>query len=466
MADDIEYKKKPWGIIAALVVVFILGFAGGYVPFHSTTAKTSTVHIVFYESLATSEANFVNDTLIPQFDAQHPGTTVTLVNVGSGDTSKDILALEQSGKVGPVVVGQDNLEIGQLIYSSSGNIMMNLTNVSSNMLPTTIIPAAKSMINYEKQVFGGVYFFPFRANIPLVFYNKTAFSQAGISTPPSNYTALLNDLHNIKSKTGKDALMIQGGSTNPPRGGSSTATELYQMMVQYGGNPLYANDTGDIHAFEMLYNLSDYFAPSYTTGYWGSYHGLAVGNYSILDYQWPYIYNQLTNTTTGYKMTNQTLGVYAGPNGSVNGNHLLGGDVLYIPKGATDVPQLESFITFLLGAQAQREYMIAMSWPAINLAAYVDLPAAESPVFLAESQAIQTGIFLRNPTPWITEWQTVLDEKAFNPLIVDHQGNTVANITAALSAVHSTMYTYIRENYGQANATLYNNPANYAPISV
>ena len=87
-------------------------------------------------------------------------------------------------------------------------------------------------------------------------------------------------------------------------------------------------------------------------------------------------------------------------------------------------------------------------------------------MFLAESQAIQTGIFLRNPTPWITEWQTVLDTKAFNPLIVDHQGNTVANITAALSNVHSTMYTYIRENYGQANATLYNNPANYAPISV
>lgn len=464
MANEEEYKKKPWGWVAAVIIVFIVGFSAGYFPFsHGTSNTNSTVNVQFYSSLATSEASFINNTLIPQFEAQHPGTHVTLVNVGSGATSKDVLALEQSGKVGPVVVGQDNLEIGQLIYSSSGNVMMNLTNASTSMLPTTIIPAAKSMISYENSVFGGVYFFPWRANIPLTFYNQTLFTKEKIS-PPQNDTALISDLKTLSTDGYPNQLMIQGGGVNGHY--SSTATELYQTMVQYGGNPLYANDTGDVHAFQFLYNLTPYFTPNYVNGYWGSYHGLAVGNYSMLDYQWPYIYSTLTTSTSGYQMTNKTLGVYAGPNGTVNGQHLLGGDVLYIPKGATDVPQLESFITFMLGSQAQREYMINQSWPAINQAAYVDLPAGQSAVFSAEAQAINNGVFLRNPTPWITEWNTIIVQKAYDPLIVKGHGNTVANITADLAAAHSAMYTYIQQNYGQANATLYNNDANYAPISV
>ncbi len=465
MADEEEFRKKPWGWVAAVIIVFIVGFSAGYFPFsHSTGNTNKTVDVQFYSSLATSEAAFINNTLIPQYEQQHPGTHVTLVNVGSGDTSKDVLALEKAGNVGPVVVGQDNLEIGQLIYSSSGNVMMNLTNVSSKMMPTTIIPAAQSMVNYEKKVFGGVYFFPWRANIPLTFYNQSTFSHYGI-TPPKNNTALLQDLSLLKNKTGHGQLMIQGGGYNGHY--SSTATELYQMMVQYGGNPLYANDTGDVHAFQFLYNLTPYMTSNYVNGYWGSYHGLAVGNYSMLDYQWPYIYSTLTSGgSSGYSMTNKTLGVYAGPNGTVNGQHLLGGDVLYIPHGASDVPQLESFITFMLGAQAQREYMLNQSWPAINQAAYVDLPASQSAVFSAEAQAINNGVFLRNPTPWITEWNTIIVQKAYDPLIVKGQGNTVANITAALAQAHIAMYNYIQQNYGQANATLYNNDANYAPISV
>ena len=96
-------------------------------------------------------------------------------------------------------------------------------------------------------------------------------------------------------------------------------------MVQFGGNPFLLNDSGDVQTFQYLYNLSSYFNANYIHGYWGSYVGLARGSYQILDYQWPYVYGLLTNSTLG--MTSQTLGVYAGPAGPVNSNHLLGGDV-------------------------------------------------------------------------------------------------------------------------------------------
>ena len=58
--------------------------------------------------VAASEAKYINNTLIPQFEAEYPGIHVNFVNVGSGDVSKDILALEKSGKVGSIVAGQDN----------------------------------------------------------------------------------------------------------------------------------------------------------------------------------------------------------------------------------------------------------------------------------------------------------------------------------------------------------------------
>lgn len=458
-----EYeRKKTWPWVVALVVVAVIAFSAGYFPFHAQAPK-QTVDIQFYESLATSEQTFVTQTLIPQFEAQYPGIHVTLVNFGSGGVSENILALEKSGQVGAIVAGQDNLEIGQLIYSSSGNVLMNLSNVTSTILPSSIIPAASNLVKFENTVFGGVYFVPFRGNVPLVFYNKTAFANAGITAPPATDAQLLQDAQLIKNKTGQNAIMMQGASTNGGHSGSSTATELYQWMVQYGGNPLYLNDSGDIHAMQFLYNASSYFSPSITHGYWGSYNGLAVGNYSILDYQWPYIYNTLT--TSPYSMTNSTLGVYPGPAGPVNGNHLLGGDVLFIPKGATNIPSLETFMTFLDGATAQKETLLNLSWVAINSQAYTNLPSKYSVIDAALGNAISSGIFLRNPTPWITEWQVILDNKVFNPVFVTHSSGYSA-IPALLQSAHIAMYNYIQSNYGSTNATLYQNDSNYAPISV
>lgn len=463
VVDDIK-EKRPWAWIIAIAIVAIVAFSAGYFPFHSTTSS-NTVHVQFYESLAPSEASYMNNTLIPMFEQQYPGIKVTLVNVGSGQVSTDVLAMEQSGNVGPVVAGQDNLEIGQLIYSSSGNVLMNLTNSSSAVLPSHLTPAGQNLTNYEKSVFGGTYFFPFRGNVPLVFYNKTALSSAGISTPPATYSGLLRDLSALNNTTHSGQLMIQGGSTNGARGGSSTATEMYQLMDQFGGNPLYLKDSGDIRAIQYLYNLSKYFAPGFTSGYWGTYSGLAQGSYSILDYQWPYVYNSLT--TSPYNMSTSTLGFYPGPSGPNNSNHLLGGDVLFIPKGATNVPSLEAFMHFLLSAKVQKDTLLNLSWVAINSAAYQNLPAAYSAIDGALGNATASGLFLRNPTPWITEWQTIFCNDVFNKLFPTSGTTTgYASIPSLMSAAHNATSAYILQNYGSANATLYQNPNAYAPITV
>ena len=103
-SNEVE-PKRPWGWVAAVIIVAIVAFSAGYFPFHSSQTSPSTVNVQFYESLASSEATYMNNTLIPQFETEYPGIHVSLVNVGSGQVSTDILALEKSGKVGNIVAG-------------------------------------------------------------------------------------------------------------------------------------------------------------------------------------------------------------------------------------------------------------------------------------------------------------------------------------------------------------------------
>lgn len=457
--EDNMFNKKPYGWIGAVVVVAIVFFSVGY--FVHTPSKTTTVTL--YEALAPQEVAYFENTVIPAYEHTHPNVVIELANLASPtDVATEVSALEKSGSVGNTLVGLDNLVVGNLIYSSSGNLLMNLTNISSTMLPQTLIPSAVNMTNYEKNVFGGIYFLPFRSNLPLVWYNKTAFSDAGISSPPTTDAQLLQDAKTLNKTYGTGQVMFQGAGLTGSHSGASTGTELYQWMVQFGGNPFVFNDTGDIHAWEYLYNLSQYFNPQYKSGYWGSYSGLANGQYSYLDYQWPYIYNTLENST--YGMTNQTLGVYGGPSGPNNSNHLLGGDVLVIPKGATNVPYLEQFSNYLLSSQVQKETLVNLSWVAVNSQAYTNLPSSYSVVGQALQKAISGGIFLRNPTPWITNWNTYASQ-AWADIIVGHNITSYTQIPHALSTYNQQLYQYLVNNYGQSVANKYE-AGGYQPISV
>jgi trehalose transport system substrate-binding protein len=161
-------------------------------------------------------------------------------------------------------------------------------------------------------------------------------------------------------------------------------------------------------------------------------------------------------------MTNSTLGVYPGTAGPVNGNHLLGGDVLVIPKGATNLPAIETLAKFLLSAQAQKETLLNLSWVAVNSAAYQNLPADFSQVGNALQQAISQGVFLRNPTPWITIWNAYAS-KAFYQIIVNHA--SFSQIPSILGSYNQEMYSYLQTNYNSTVASTYES-GGYQPISV
>ncbi|QIW23715.1 carbohydrate ABC transporter substrate-binding protein [Sulfolobus sp. S-194] len=427
-------------ILVIGIIVIVAAVAGGlayyFVSSHPPTTQ-KVVTITYYDDLAPSEAKVFDGVIIPMFEKEYPNIKINLVSESATDIVSSIEALEKAHDVGPVVIAEDNMVIGELLYAGD---LMNLTPYLSNISIPGMIPSMTNLMHYEQKVYGGIYFIPFRGNIPLVWYNETTFKQLGL-TPPQTWSQLLTDSKIIYEKTGLKPVMFQG------HGGASTATELYQWMVQAGGNPFVFNDSGDILAFEYLYNLSTYFAPEYIHGYWGSYKGLASGEYYILDYQWPYIYSVMASE--GINVSN--IGFYPGPSGPVNNDHLVGGDVLAIPKGATDLNDLLLFIKFLLSTTVQRDIITILGEPAVNAQAYQNLPSNISTLFKAEEEALQNAFF-REPVPWISEWNTIADQ-VFDEIVVNHA--PYSQIPQILSQANAEMYKYLETTYNSTVAQEY-----------
>ncbi|BCU67718.1 hypothetical protein HS7_11550 [Sulfolobales archaeon HS-7] len=427
-------------IIVAVAAIAIVGFVE---PGIFISHKPSVITINYYDDLAPSEAKVFESVVIPMFEKENPNIKINYVDESASDIVSSVESLEEGHDVGPTIIAEDNMVIGELLY---GGYLMNITNVSSSIMPSQMIPSMTNLVNYEVKAFHGVFFIPLRANIPLVFYNKTALESAGITQPPSTLQQLLQDAQTLYQKTGIKPVMFQG------HGGASTPTELFQWMVQFGGNPMVLNDSGDIQTFQYIYNLSAYFNPDYIHGYWGSYKGLADGSYYILDYQWPYVYPILTGSPpSGLGVPTSSLGVYPGPSGPVNNDHVVGGDVLAIPKGATDLSALVTFAKFLLSEQVQRIFIVDLSWPAVNEQAYANLPSNISTIYQAEEEAISAPVF-RPPVPWIDEWNSIVDQ-VWTQIIVDHA--PYSQIPSILSKANAELYNYLKTNYNQTVAQEY-----------
>ena len=433
-------------VLAVIIVVIIVAVVAGV--FVATYHPTKVITIIYYDDLAPTEAQVFETKILPEFEETHPNVKIDYIDADANEIVSDVEALVQANKREPVIIGEDNMVIGELIY---GGYLLNLTPYMNELLSNvSLIPSMKSIVEYETQVFHAIYFVPLRANVPLVFYNATLFKKLGIS-PPQNWSELLYDAELIYNKTGIKPVMFQG------HGGASTATELYQWMVQAGGNPLLFNDSGDVYAFEFLYNLSQYFSPNYIHGYWGSYKGLLEGTYFILDYQWPYIWS--TYIVPAGAQNN--ISFYPGPSGPANDDHLVGGDVLAIPKTATHIQTLLEFAQFLLSPQVQRQFIELLSWPAVNELAYQNLPSNISGIYTALEQALEHPFF-RLPVPWQTEWNTLADE-AFTEIIVDHA--PYSQIPSILSYYNQQMYDYLKTTYNVTVAQEYEE-GYFAPLYV
>jgi trehalose transport system substrate-binding protein len=242
---------------------------------------------------------------------------------------------------------------------------------------------------------------------------------------------------------------------------------MFQWDVQFGGNPMVYNDLGDLQAMSFVKNLSADFNPGSDQGTYMQYSGLATGAYSILDYQWPYVYPLLTGGNTSIAaMNSNTLWVYPGPNGTGAhaSAHVIGGDVLAIPTGATNVWAIQLFAQFLLSAHAQQVLMVDTGNPAVNAAAYQGLPSNQSVVDPQILAALENPVF-RPPVPWIETWVSYLYNDIFTPYVLGTSAGTWADLVSDANTANSQMHAYLASSVSASSAATYAS-GGYGPLYV
>ena len=395
MDQFVQYMLSPH-------VEFAGEAATGFIPISSSnTSETittfytgsSTVDITYFTSVSPSDFSAYYKGVVSAFNAKYTNIKVTAVDETATSIISDVEADVVAGHSTPIVTSIDNLDIGVLAYGTYNghSYLLNMNNTVNGgvktLMPNNVIPSIVDLTDYEGTIFSGsVPFITEIINTPLVWIDQTALKAAGINAEPQNFTALLSDAKVLDSKYGRGMINFQG------HGGASTATELYQFFVQYGGNPVTFNSTNDVSAMYYIYNLSKYFSPEYKTSYWATYKGLAADKYTMMDYQWP---GSVDTSTVGMNVTGLT-----GNNSVLN----------------------------------------------VSL------------------KAISEGVFIRDPVPWIGEWQTLMDS-AWTTVITSGHAQTYSSISTALANANSAMYSYLLSNYNYTVAQDYENGM-YKPIIV
>ncbi|MCL4328775.1 MAG: ABC transporter substrate-binding protein [Candidatus Thermoplasmatota archaeon] len=444
--------KLKYAIIGIIVVILIVAGTGVYFVLSSSphAKQTLTVNI----SLSGSELKFYQNTILPEFEKAYPNLTLQFTT----ESATSVVSTLQSEGTSPTidVVQQDNGFTGPLVASG---LVMPLNPYLSQFEPitgnTSSVPSSYGSIipaYYHEGMFGSTYyFFPIRGNVQLAYYNQSALTAVGtlkhlVLPQPTNTTNLMIDMEALNSSGYAQPFNMQGHQ------GASTPTQVFQWMAEFNGNPMAFNTTGDIKALTFLQNMENkgLMSPHYSTGYWGSYKGLASNSYQYID-QWPYItttmsglgWNNTTQSSTHNLGINQ---VFAGPNN--DSQFIVGGDVLGIVNHTSNLWAATHYIQFLDSASVQTQLLQNLTWPVVNTAAYNSSAASGLPFKMIQLEEAH-GIF-RPAVPWMTQWDNYFDS-AWAVIMAG------GNVTTALNTAHANMYNYLEIYY---SSTSY--PSEYA----
>lgn len=195
------------GLAAASVVVLVLsgcgtGSSAGNQSANSGggTSSAGPVQISFWYGIGGQLSQDVQK-MVKQFNESHPNIQVTATYQGSysggGPEQQKLLAALKAGT--PPTLAQ--VEVHSMpVFASTGKLMdltsfMNGSSVDnpSNFLNGMLV---------STQLNGHYYGVPLNRSVPVLYYNKTLFSKAGISQPPTTWTELAADARKLTTGSG------------------------------------------------------------------------------------------------------------------------------------------------------------------------------------------------------------------------------------------------------------------------
>jgi len=385
------------------------------------TGNFQGVTITFSDSVAESETAAVQDVLT-KFQEQ-TGAKVNLTTVTAQDMPAKLQVEVDSGSHTIHLFAQDNLALATLVERDL------VEDLSAVQIPSEVQPAL------IPDKFGGKqYFLPYRPNVRVTYVNKDRFSAAGVSAPTTvdEYKAVAEKLKQAGGGQGKVTVSLANQPDTGPLG-----VTMSEWIVSYGGNPLILNDDGSVQAITFLQDLwkAGAFAKESLQAKYDTEVDYLRGETSWLATNWPFTTAELDKTGILEKFD-----VYEGWAGPSRGAHVIGGEVLGIPKGVTgkEKDAALALAQYLVSKEAQEILVSKNSWPSVRTDALGQVPENQKSTFDAIQAALQNGWYRPNVVYW-SDVESAMDDIIQNAIVGGQDVKTVldaanAKIAAAAQA--------------------------------
>lgn len=193
------------GAFAILAALAGCGTSSGS-PSGATQATTTNVKqpltITFWYGVGSTLSSDILQ-MVSEFNQTHPTIHVVATYEGSysggGEEQQKLLAAIKAGS--PPDIAQ--IEVHAMpLFASSGKLV-NLTSMMQQSRVDTASNFLQGML-VSTQYQGNYYGIPFNRSVPVLYYNKTLFSQAGIAHPPTNWTELSVDAAKLTHGVGNN----------------------------------------------------------------------------------------------------------------------------------------------------------------------------------------------------------------------------------------------------------------------
>jgi trehalose transport system substrate-binding protein len=339
------------------------------------------VTITFSTSLAETELPAIQE-LLDTFQ-QTTGATVNLTQVESSNLPQKLQVEVDSGNHTIHLFAQDNLALRVLV---DDGLVEDLSDVE--------IPDGVNEALIPEQFEGKQFFLPYRPNVKVVYVNKSRFESAG-ATPPTTVDEFVDTAEKLKQEAGgqpKVVLQFEGSS-------GAAGVTISEWIVSYGGNPLILNDEGSVEAFTTLQQLwqQDLLAPESLQSKYDTDVDYLRGETAWMAQNWPF-----TTATFADQGILGEFTVYAGWSGPAQPAHVIGGEVLGIPRGVSG-KEKEAAIAlaqFLMSQDAQEVLVARNAWPSVRDDALGQVPEEQKETFDAIQEALQNGWYRPNVPYW------------------------------------------------------------------
>lgn len=200
------------------------------------------------------------------------------------------------------------------------------------------------------------YFLPFRPNVRLTYGRKDSLQRAGVHELPPTINGLVSAGKALRMSPSK------AGITMSLARGDAAAVTVSELILSHGGDPVKLNDAGWQGAFKFLQELwkNDVLAQESVSARWDTEVDNLKTGVAALAQNWSF-----TSAALGRDLHKFWVGSgWAGPAAE---GHVVGGDVLGMPKGVSGKQRKAAVALagFLMSREAQEELAIANGWPSI-----------------------------------------------------------------------------------------------------